>query len=661
MIKYLQKKLHLIFAFFENKFENFSPIKKRRRRKKIRHILVLFFYVILLYVIVVIIACFFYLSSFSTVLSASLKGKANLDVAIANIKSEQYTDAKEAAIRAQGQFLIAQKEMNFIHSSKILDQLPILSYEIEELYNLISGVEVLSRALTQGIIFIAGLRSDLDLGGHSNYATFTTLEKSKIISRVYQSGPELNGLRANLELASIYFNRLNLNGVLLPFKYKLLEIRKNVDLGVKTLNIAVPLSEILPLLAGHPNKSTMLVLMQNQDELRPTGGFIGTYGILETDEGDINRFETHDVYHLDMPVQKLVNVVPPDPIEKYLNKKWYFRDSNWSPDWPTTSRKVQDFYHLENNLLTGKNQINNFNGTFTGVMAISPNMIIRLLDVVGSVNIGKDVYDSKNFSKLLEYKVEKGYMAEGKPSWQRKEVIGDIVKQMKIKLFDLSLEKFPEMIAAIDQGLTSRDLLFYFNNPVAQKAITAKGWSGEIKNTSSDYIFYVDANMASLKTDAVISREFDYKIDKISGVSMLKVRYNHEQAVTDWRTSAYKTYARLYVPLGTTLIKVEGARTEPITLIEKQRTNFGVLINVEPGTSKEVTFYYKIPKAIIDGDYNLYVQKQPNSRVKKFKIDVIAKDKVKSLSQILFNNASSRDNVIEKSPLTEDAFFQFNK
>lgn len=660
MYKFFKKSFQGFANEMKSSVSNFGPIKKHRRQKQLKTLGLSVVYGLLLYIILVLVVMLFHVGNLSMTINYSLKGKAGLEAALQHVKSEDYAAAKASAIDAQNNLAIAQRAASNMHDSIILSNLPLIASEIDEIYNLLTGVELMSRSLGQGIVFVSDLKNDLEPGRHLNYSKFTTAEKSRIIDRIYRGGPELNGLKANFELASIYLNRLTFSGLLMPFKSKLFEIRKYVDVGAKTLKVAVPLSEVLPLIAGHPNESTILVLMQNQDELRPTGGFLGTYGILETSNGDIRRFETHDVYHMDMPIQNQLTIEPPQPLRDYLNKKWYFRDSNWSPDWPTASRKIQSFYHLENNLLKGKDQINNFNGDFVGVMAISPNLVVNLLKIVGPIRIGNDSYDADNFSRLLEYKVEQGYISDGVPSWQRKEVIGEIVKELKIKLFDLELSRLPDLVSVIDEGLTDRDMLFYFNDQVAQKTITEKGWGGEIKQTSEDYIYYVDANLASLKTDAVMSRDYSYRIDQGAGRAEFTVTYYHGSAITDWRTSAYKTYARLYVPAGSELIKIDGASTKPNIGIENNKTNFGVLINVAPGETKKVTFSYKLPGSVLSGNYGLYVQKQPNSKINKLKIDVRSDVKVKSFSPLENWQKSDNRQVSWEIPLTRDAYFQYN-
>ena len=77
---------------------------------------------------------------------------------------------------------------------------------------------------------------------------------------------------------------------------------------------------------------------------------MGTLGVLKVKLGDLVYFKTSDAYHLDMPasLSQDFNVDPPVAIKKYLGvDRWYLRDSNWSPDWPTSAKNIQWFYNME--------------------------------------------------------------------------------------------------------------------------------------------------------------------------------------------------------------------------------------------------------------------------------------------------------------------------
>ena len=59
-----------------------------------------------------------------------------------------------------------------------------------------------------------------------------------------------------------------------------------------------------PLLLGSLRPMTYVILAQNNDELRPTGGFITAVGILQMDKGKITRLDITDSYSVDTAIQR---------------------------------------------------------------------------------------------------------------------------------------------------------------------------------------------------------------------------------------------------------------------------------------------------------------------------------------------------------------------
>ncbi|MDD4271942.1 MAG: hypothetical protein PHF50_04030, partial [Patescibacteria group bacterium] len=271
---------------------------------------------------------------------------------------------------------------------------------------------------------------------------------------------------------------------------------------------------------------------------------------------------------------------------------------------------------------------------FSGVIAITPKLITDFLKITGPKIIEGQSYNENNFQDLLQYRVEKGYQVLGVSSWQRKEVIGDISKELKIKIFDLPPDKWSEIINAITGNLTAKNLMFYLTDSQLENIAIQNGWAGEIKNYYGDYFMAVDANLAALKTDAVMSRSINYKMEeKASGMfSKLTLNYAHNGRL-DWKTSAYKSYTRVYLPLGSQLIKVSGYKNEQIdTGIEAGKTWFGFYLIVEPGKTKNIAVEYKLPPVMLNNSYGLYIQKQPGKELDNLSVDLSFKNGIKSYS-----------------------------
>ena len=163
-----------------------------------------------------------------------------------------------------------------------------------------------------------------------------------------------------------------------------------------------------------------------------------------------------------------------------------------------------------------------------------------------------------------------------------------------------------------------------------QRIFSREGWSGELRiNAKHDHVMVVDANLAALKTDKAITRAYTYALrEDVDGdlIATVQINYDH-QGGFDYRTTRYRTYTRVYAPLGSELIRVEGSllddRTRnpngapsPVDTYEDYgATVFGAFTAVEPGANGQMSFTYRLPQHIKDlvdsGSYVLDVQRQP--------------------------------------------------
>ena len=102
-----------------------------------------------------------------------------------------------------------------------------------------------------------------------------------------------------------------------------------------------------PELLGAEGERRYLLLAQNNQEMRPTGGFISGVGLLRVERGDILEMTMSDSYAVD---NYLSNAHPPapEPLARYM---WagllLLRDANWSPDFPTSAEVIASLYQLD--------------------------------------------------------------------------------------------------------------------------------------------------------------------------------------------------------------------------------------------------------------------------------------------------------------------------
>ncbi|PIP33348.1 hypothetical protein COX22_04830 [Candidatus Falkowbacteria bacterium CG23_combo_of_CG06-09_8_20_14_all_49_15] len=600
-------------------------LARRRRRKKI-----LFGLRLALYALAVILAIFIISLAPAVLLGRqifnnSLAGKDLLEKSIFLSKKNEFAAASLAASQAGQYFDNALAQLRSVRETAVIKH-TFLDREAENAVFLLSAASFLSQGVAEGGNFLKQINLLNARSTGLNYNQLSREERTKILVYLSESGRELGQLSLTLKQAGDNLAALRINRWLRPWQDKISFFAGQLKESSATLETFAPLSQALPWLLGYPNESNYLFVLQNQDELRPTGGFIGTFGLLRLVAGDLADISTHDIYHLDMPIKDEVKNSPPAPLAKYLNlEQWFLRDANWSPDWPTSARLIESFYQEEIRLLkkvrakekTKDPLIDQSPAVFSGVIGLTPKVITDLLSVIGPVAVGGQIYDQDNFTKLLEYQVEKGYVSLGLPAWERKEVIGDITRALKVEFFNLPPEKWAVAVNSIFQNIQQKNILIHVNNPDIQKLLAGSDLSGEIKKTAGDYLAVVDANLAALKTDAVVTRYLHYQLEENPNGLFAEVVANYaHHGDFDWRTTRYRTLTRVYVPAGSELISATGQTDgEVAASTELDKTVFSAFLSIEPGAVGVLRLKYKLPDrlaaAVKAGHYDFLVQKQP--------------------------------------------------
>ncbi len=566
--------------------------------------------------------------SLTKVYSSSISAKNDLQKSLDFLKASDFEGAVVYASDAEDSLILALARLESLENNFWVKRSDSLTNQVKDLEYMIKTAQVLAKSLSAGAAIAEKVDGVLKDQPGVSFSDLKKEDKAAVLKSIYEAAPDLNGIKANLDLALMDLKKVDKNGFFGPLQNQISLAKEELQVGAELMSKSITLSQLLPVLAGYPDSGNYLVLLQNSDELRPTGGFLGTLGVLQTSLGDLAKFKTSDAYHLDMPASLDANfkVAPPEPIRKYLGTdRWFLRDSNWSPDWPTSAQKIQWFYFAEAKYNSDPDIKNA--PKFDGVVAITPRLVTDLLYIVGPITVNGQEYNKDNFTDLLQYEVEMAYREKGVSEWDRKKVIGDILKELKTKLFALPTERYLDLVSTLNTNIEKKNILFYFNDPQVQMIARNLDWGGEVKSVSGDYLMFVDANLAAFKTDRVMEKNLSYTIEPKDGGMVAKVtmKYKHTGGF-DWKTTRYRSYVRVYVPQGSQLIKAEGLSEgeatqgeEDFGRAEAAKTYFGGFISIEPGKTGTLSFEYRLPKKVVDsinaGTYSLYLQKQAGNNI----------------------------------------------
>lgn len=601
------------------------PARARRRRSRLFIKIVLC--VLAAVVAVAVIFAAVYFGTARKIYNLAQAGKQNLELASGDISNLDFVKAESRLAEAENNFGDAKTSLDNL---KFLKKIPWVGNQYVAVASLAeTGFETSSAlhdvvSIAAEIMSVAGEARGVvsgipSVGGETSFAEIPPEKKREILQRLFESPPRLAAAKAKIDLALLALDQINENAVASQILKVLSPVKETLIQIQDALISAIPAAEILPQIAGYPDPKTYLFLLQNSDELRPTGGFIGTYGIVKTKDGNIETFETGNIYALDGPAEKFLRVEPPPPIEKYLKVgAWFMRDSNWSPDFPTSAAQAEWFYEAEG----GREK------KIDAVIAVTPTFIEDILRQIGNIEMDGQTFTPDNLMEVLQYKVEKEYYDKGIPEVQRKDIVGQLGKKIFDRLANLPSSRWSGLFNITKKDLAEKLLLVWSKNQELQTTIAREGWSGRVFDSDGDYLMVVDANLASLKTDGVMDRKINYSFSTdASGKLHAKVEITYKNNGTfTWKTTRYRTYTRIYVPQGSALVGGSGMMENDKILDPARRkgkidvgeelgkTYFGAFISIEPGAEGTLSFEYvlpdKIKNQIAGGLYKLLVQKQ---------------------------------------------------
>lgn len=402
------------------------------------------------------------------------------------------------------------------------------------------------------------------------------------------------------------------------------------------LQTAGNIADVLPTVLGFDKRKTYALFFQNNMELRPGGGFMGSYGLVTLEKGKVLDFEIQDVYDADGQLKG--HVEPPFAIRRHLpSAHLYLRDSNFTIDFP----KGASISAMILNQEIGK-QID-------GIIAIDVSFVRSLVRALGSVYV--TAYDetvtADNMYMLTQTHAEKDSFAG---SSQKKDFLRSLFTAIELAFANNKNISYANVFQAVSAGVAEKHILFAFNDPTVQNAFVVNGfssslWDGRVveENTLNDFLGVNEANLGVNKANYFLKRKIkqDMTIGNDGSVSG-KITVYYKNTSKTWPGGDYKTYVRFVLPLGAQLLGVEidgeEQKTVPAvtdfkvyeakkfvapkgleveTYNESDKTIYGMLVTVPTEAYKTVTATYRLAQKISFDDlafgYDLWTFKQPGT------------------------------------------------
>jgi len=488
-------------------------------------------------------------------------------------------------------------------------------------FSLKAILKVASYADTQvadGQYLLSMAQKAVDLGVTLSKALEVFQEKGYLTDKIASLQFELQKSMPDIEYLAQVSQKVHVENIPEQYREMFLKLQKNALSISDNLQQLSSLSDFLLQALGHDYSKNYLVIFQNNNEIRATGGFMGSFALLEIDRGEIKKMEIPGGGTYDISGTMLHKTLPPTPLKVVSTPNWGWQDSNWYFDFPASARQIKYMYEDAGG------------PTVDGVIAINSDIIPKLLNFTGPIALpqyGKTLTAS-NVIAQLQQQVENDYdKTQNKP----KQILSDLAPQILDKLFSVKGAKVLDLAKVLHESLDNKDIQIYSRDSNLQNQLVGLGWAGEVKDSSRDYLAVVNTNISGGKTDSVVKQtvkvvsSIDENGQIINEVTIHRVHNGVESA--PFEKDLNRSYLRVFVPRGAKLLSAQGFDSVPQTIYaktnadlppdselaaieksakmfsdaktqiseENNKTVYSGWVEIAPGESQDIVLTYKLP------------------------------------------------------------------
>lgn len=383
------------------------------------------------------------------------------------------------------------------------------------------------------------------------------------------------------------------------------------------------------------DNKTFVVLLQNTNEIRPSGGFMGSYLRIKLQESRIKEMMVEDIYVPDGQLDG--HVEPPYPIQEAFGQGWWkLRDANWDIDFASASGAVAWFMKEGGE------------GEVDGIVAINDKLIKKILGIVGGVK--PKTYDETVTEKNLDTLAQRYAQVDFQPgSTSKRDFLGAVSEALKTKLKEPDIFKWIQIAKLVYVELQRGEILVWFKDDKWQQKMDYLGWTGRVvPKAGQGFLYIVESNLGSNKANCCISKNV---IQAINGdESTIKVEWQNDNPFQTPKPpifwgGEYLNYLRIVIPArhNVKAVKVQERELRLATTDDFDSPNslrrgiaediysveprgqlqiIGFWVKVEADNSATAELKFQIPSS---KSQKLLVKRQPGEKEWKYKLIIDGK------------------------------------
>jgi hypothetical protein len=297
------------------------------------------------------------------------------------------------------------------------------------------------------------------------------------------------------------------------------DARREFSDAARGLGNAVDLVTVLQGLAGADGPRSILMLLENNAELRGTGGLVSVFAEMTATDGSLKVGKFRDIDEIADHRTK-ARPVPASPefvdlYGRYLANTTLWKNANMSPDGPTTFGLVADLAELS----MGRRP--------SAVVAIDVPTIAAILDATGPAKLpdGTEL-TSRNAQEQLLVKAYENVPDTREGQAERRKRLREAADAVVSRLLDGKAGTVP-LAGALSRMAAGRHLMLWSDDADEQERLERSGAAGAVRAGSGDLAMVTVHNFGGGKFEG---NKLDYYARREMSV---RVHLDRERAVVE--------------------------------------------------------------------------------------------------------------------------------
>jgi len=412
-------------------------------------------------------------------------------------------------------------------------------------------------------------------------------------------------------------------------KYLQNSILRYKELITQVNDMVIPLekvSQFLPDLLGVDERKRYVILLQNDGEIRGTGGWISSYGVVAIEGGQIRELFVDDIYNAEgtLKVKGYTYRAPVSMIRALGDTPYTFSLVNWDLNLDTVMINTEQFiYDL------GKGN------DIDGIITIDTVFLQKLLDKWGGIEVPgeSEIITSANlYSKIFEMH------AEFTPGSTRKATfLANLANESVTKLLSSNFAEYKSLSDVIIESLEEKHLQATFKNTLAKAYFDENNWDGNMDVKYLSAPINIDWNWGGNKANLYIKKNHTLDIN-IKDEKTIDYKYliaiQNDSSINTYPQGEYVNYVRIFLPVNATLMGITGIKDNKYDIYNEGGYKIvGGWFNIPIKENRTLEITYRISNENNDSSFpilksdthytmNIDIFKQPGSRKDAYNLNI---------------------------------------